>query len=363
MHQLVYGAVVHLRRRGNLSIDTLREHLSRTIDERLSSSASQFTIWSQLRLHSSLTDTFPNLRFKYHTVTIELAQRLPKKLDINPVLNNGIHAFSRERYRNSPYIICRTSARNHDDAGKRIFDAIDVFLSLSNVLWTNWNLFGLENKPDIKLDIGPYQFMWKGKKYLGDDCLWYTPSFNEASWFDSVKSYSDFIKIAPPLRNGLKSLEALPLERLAVQSLKLMNEGLKSHDALFRVARLWSALETLFGDPSGSTRSDTIIRRAMFGEKGNPVVKAQLEYIASLRNQFVHAGAENDNLHYIVQMLRDFVGRHIRYLIYRCDDITSHRDYLAMCDLPYRPEDLERAAIALQRKRNIVDFGRHKGSD
>jgi hypothetical protein len=356
---LIDRALIDLRKLGPVQPPDLIARLCKAVSAALSVREKPFTMWTALRL--THLDQSGGFRLSYRDVALEARHGLPKWLKLDNYLLSGFKDSEVNRIRGFSYLVCRTQARNEDDAAKRIFEATDIFMAVTNVAWRQWNVFGGEHHPEAKLWEGPYQFFWEAGRFLCSDKIWFNSEFDLEEWNRHPKKGTEFRELLPKVREGLAALERHPLSTLLSQALRLMQDGMTARDTSYRLLRFWSALETLFARP-GETRADKIIERALFAEEEPALPRVKLEYLNKIRNRYVHAGLENDQVYHLVQFLRDLVANHLMYLLYNGSDFSSHGEYLAMCDLPGSLQALESRRRAIERRENVIRLRRHKPS-
>lgn len=360
MSALIYRAVIDLRKTGVVKLNDLISAVNASASDALSSRKSRFTMWTALRLRNLSQSGGFDIRYK--GVLLQGRSILPPRLRLEEYDLSG-DRISPNDLSGFAFLIGRTEARNEEGAARNIFEAADLFMALTNVAWRQWNVFGGEHHAEAKLWEGPYQFFWRNKTFLGSERLWFNPEFRRDEWNRHPETGAKFRQFLPAVRRGLRKLEGHPLARVLSQALRLMHDGMVSRDSSYRLLRFWSALESIFSKENES-RSDTIIDRALFAEncEDRDIVRLKLQYLSRIRNGYVHAGLENENIYHLIQFLRDFVANHLLYLLYNGDDFDSHDEYIAMCSLPSSLDALKRRRQAIQRRENVILFRRHRGA-
>jgi hypothetical protein len=207
---------------------------------------------------------------------------------------------------------------------------------------------------------GPNQFFFHRKRFLGEDRIWYNADYDEARWNRFPKSARVFRERLSRCRTLLSYLEAHPLKVVLRKIMVLLSEGMISHDLSFRLLRYWSAFETLYGDPSGHTSTEQMIKRAVFALNDKTLTILKLRRLSELRNGFVHEGSRDNDDNHLVQFLQELICNHLFYLLTIGEDFASHEDFLAVTDLPGNGTLLAQKRLALDRREAILVHNRHR---
>ncbi len=357
LSQIIYRSVVDARKLGEVAKTDLMYRINSKATDLLASTRSRFRMWTYMRLNWNGAES--PFRLKINNVKFSGLPRLPTDLVVSDYDLNGVGKIKPNSHYGFGYIVCSVDARNEDDAARQIFEALDIFWSLANAIWSEWNIFGGEHHAEAKFWNGPYQFFFKDDTFLGTERLWFSSEFSDDEWNRYPKKRSEFDKLLPTVRNAIKELVDHPLRKIILRALKLLNDGMTSKDSSYRLLRYWSALEVLFSSAGGTKTSD-IILRSLFADKYYDIDRLKLDYLSRLRNQYVHEGLGNENVYYLIQFLRDHVRKHVFYLTFHGADFKNHEDYLAMCDLPHDLDALKSRREAIARRELIISIGRHK---
>jgi hypothetical protein len=356
---LVYSACIDLRKLGPVQRDKLLGLVNKKASEALAVAPRPFTMWTQLRLRQMVWSR--GFKLSFQDVRIEGRARLPKRYRLTDYLISG-HGYIRpNKLSDFAYLILRCDARNEEDAARKMFDAIDTFYAVSNLIWRSINMW-TDPHAQAYLWLGPYQFFWQGQKFLGKERIWYNPKFDEAEWQRFPKDAKDFLVRLPHIRKALADLQPHPLRQILSPAAKLVHEGKASPDLSFRLLRYWSALETLYSEGSNkNVPYDKLIRRATFGERDRELAILKLEHLAKLRNSYVHSGDTERERNELTQFLGEILAHQILYLLRYADDLADHNELIEMADLPNDLNLLARRRRAIERRENIIQFGRHRG--
>lgn len=354
---IVCRAFIDLRKSGEVTSSALRSRVNAAASSALAESLQPFTMWTRLRLRDM--NHCSGFKLRFDNVALEGVARLPKKFLLKDYFISGIGNIYPNTSSGFGYLILRTSARNEDDAARKIFDAADTFFAMSNLLWRGWSLW-TDRHAQAELWLGRYQFFWKGRNFLGQDKIWYNADFNEEKWSRFPKKGSEFIKILPHVRGHMRYLERHPLRDVLSKTAKLLHEGMASPDLSYRLLRYWSALESLFSDGEARNVSyGKVIQRAVFAAKDRELSIIKLDYLSKLRNGYVHEGQSEQDKSELIQFLRDVVAYPLMYLIKNAQDISDHREFLEMTDIPADEGAISRLRRALARADNIKLTGKH----
>lgn len=145
-----------------------------------------------------------------------------------------------------------------------------------------------------------------------------------------------------------------PMRDVLTKVLRLLQSGMESHDPSYRMLRYWSALEQLYGEPGNAGgNQDRTVRRATFAEEDQLVAQWKLSHIARVRNAYVHAGDNGDEVSTMSQHLRQLLTRHVHFLIHNAKDF-SHAEWLRMADLKGTVEDMERLKELIDLRVSLV---------
>jgi hypothetical protein len=351
-------AFVELRKKGDVSQDALIREINKRIAKLQSLPVKRFTMWSKCRLKQMSFS--PGCKFTIETVNIRTAARLPKWLQLEEHFVSGIGRIQPNILPFYGYVICSVNARSENEASKKIFHACDLLYAIVNTSWRSVETW-VQRRPSAKLWLGPNQFFFQGRRFLGKDHVWYDQTYDEEIWNSFPPDAKQFLKRAPRFRRALKALQFHPLKMPLKRALILISEGMTSQDLSFRLMRFWSAAEVLYSAETERTSAKKLVSRISFASKEDAWLdKIKLERVYQLRNAYVHRGSRENDDSSLVQHLREVLLGHIYYYLWNADDITSQVDLLAMVDLPSEETALKRIQVAISRKRAILKTGRHR---
>ena len=355
-----YRSFLDLRKNGKVSRKPLVSEISRRIAELERTPFQKYTMWTKCRLKEMSFAS--SAHFEVDEVTIKTSYRLPKWLQLEEYFISGVGRIDPNVLPFFGHIIFSVKARNENEASKRIFAAADTFFAIANTSrravesWT-------QRVPSAKLWLGPHQFFFEKRRFLGKNRVWYNPNYDEAKWNRFPESAEKFFDGANQIRRVINTLTNHPLHSELRNSLLLISEGMISDDLAFRLMRFWSAAEALYAAGEDKTPSKKLISRLTFASKSDVWLdKIKLERCYNLRNLYVHRGSNEADDTSLVQHLRELLLHQIYYYLFHGRDIASHADLLMMVDLPADETDLDRRKTAIDRRLNIVRSGRHSVS-
>lgn len=353
-----YRSFLDLRKSGKVSRKSLISEIAKRVAELESAPRHKYTMWTKCRLRQM--NFAKSVRFAVAGVAIRTAARLPRWLRLDEHFISGIGSIDPNVLPFFGYLIFSVEARNVNEASKKIFAAADLFFSIANTsqrsieLWT-------QRVPSATLWLGPHQFFFESRKFIGEGQVWYNQNYDEEVWNRFPRDATEFNRKAPRIRRVLKKLDSHPLQSELKSSLLLINEGMTSDDLAFRLMRFWSAAEALYAPEDDKTPTRKLISRLTFASKSNEWLdKIKLERCYHLRNMYVHRGSNDSDDTSLVQHLRELLLHQIYYYLWQGQDLGSHADLLMMVDLPGGEEALERRKLAIDRRLNIARSGRHR---
>jgi hypothetical protein len=165
----------------------------------------------------------------------------------------------------------------------------------------------------------------------------------------------EILRLMPRVRRALVALSSHPMREVLTKALRLFQSAMSSRDQSHRLLRYWSVLEQIYGDPNSYEKNySRIIQRAIFAESDKAVARWKMNHIARLRNEYVHAGDNNDELRTMSQYLRMLLSRHINYLLFNRAGKVSHKQWLEFVDLPDSEEVLSARKDAIDRRIALI---------
>jgi hypothetical protein len=353
-----YRAFLDLRKSGRVSRKPLISEIAKRVTALEQASRKKYTMWTKCRLREMrFTKT---ARFNVEGVAIRTSPYLPKWLRLDEHFISGVGTINPNVLSFYGYLIFSTEAWNENEASQKIFAAADLFFSIANTSTRSVEL-RVQRAPSAILWLGPHQFFFEGRKFIGEDKVWYNQNFDEKMWERFPKDAKELNKRAPQIRRVVKALGDHPLRDPLRASLLLINEGMASDDLAFRLMRFWSAAEALYAPENDKTPTNKLISRLTFASQSDAWLdRIKLERCNHLRNLYVHRGSNDGDDTSLVQHLRELILHQIYYYLFQGDDIESHQDLLMMVDLPDAENALERRKQAIDRRLNIARRGRHR---
>jgi len=342
-------ALFKARRDGPLTAQSIIDRAQQINHNDRSVPFNNFALWTKIR--SFGMNNHPSLTFKWGDVSIRLVSELPKWLRLEPFKNSELGIIDPNEPKGSGYVILSCQERLEKDAVDKMLSALSLFMSLMNIYETrgSWTIMSGRNWTAGQLRMGPYQFLYKNRKFSGPDRIWYEPSYSEKSWSSQIPGFDKYFKISGLVRKALRALEAHPLKQILTSSLQLAQDAFEARDGNHRLMRFWSALEKIYVEDWARDKSNQkVIERATFADENYKLSEWQLSHIARLRNEHVHSRGHEDMFMEQSQILRSILTRHILHWIFRGSDFKNHESLLAYVDLP-------REDGALKAMKRIID--------
>ncbi|MDQ4420757.1 hypothetical protein OOT33_09975 [Sphingobium sp. DEHP117] len=354
---LLRQALWNSRKKGTLTLDGVTSEAQRLATEQLSEPPKSYALWTKFRARNmSDAETF---KIRWGGVRLESAHHLPRHMALKEFFLNG-HG---NVYPHKPvfygHLIARCKARQPENAARQMLDAIDLFMAVFNM----YRLFGRRTwtsspQAEAPLFNGPYQFLFKGKESLNDKEIWYEPEFSESKWDSSPLTMAEVTKTLPTVRKALTKLAKHPFKDVLIDVLKLMQNGMASRDQSYTLLRYWSALERLYSESNSREKSyERIIKRATFADDDKLLSHWIMRHISQLRNEYVHAGDHDDDLHVMSQHLRLLLSRHVNHLLFHAPKVASHKHWLAIVDLPSSENGLREQKVLINQRMRILQQG------
>jgi hypothetical protein len=363
---LLRKALLNCRRQGGLTIDGLVSEAHRLAKNQIAKPEQSYAMWTKFR--AKRMSFFSGFRLNWDGVTLESAKHLPRYMVVEEYLLSGHGRIYPRRPEFFGYLITRCNAREEENAVTRMLKATEIFMAVFNMyeMWGRWS-HGAERWADGKLWNGPHHFVFRGKRFLGHDRIWYDPNYDEEAWKSFPIDMPELLDVIPRTRGALHRLSGHPLRTLLVDVLRLMQEAMSTRDQNYSLLRYWSALEQLYGEPHGREKNySRIIQRAAFAEYDKELARWKLAHISRMRNGYVHAGDSDDDLRVMTQYLRMLLSRHVNALLFGNEHVRSHAHWLEIVDLPDNEALLEERKAVIDQRLAIIRRSRavaHEGSE
>lgn len=353
-----YRTFIELRKLREVSEESLLAEMGQRVRSHLNIPSKTFTMCAKCRLQGM--PLVPASHFSIEDVNIRTTAYLPKKFQVSEHLITNMGYIRQDKPPSYGYIIFTTKARTENEAMKKIYAARDLLFSVINTAWRSVG-YRQDHRPVAKLWLGPYHFVFEGRKKYDKRRIWYDPDFKESDWTTFSPQAAEFHKRAPQFRKVLKTLDAHPLKECLIKSLKLISDGMCSGNLSYRIMRYWSAAEALYTKHDEKTPFSKLCDRLTFASESEAWLdKLKLQTLYSMRNNYAHHGKLEDNETNLIQHLQETVLNHIYYYIGHATDIESQEDLLLMIDMPSTEESLLRRKLAIDRKLQILKTKSHK---
>ncbi len=331
---LVREALWSARKKGPLTIDALLSEARRIAKRQLAQPRRRYAMWTKFRARQMAFSS--GFRLIWNGVVLESATHLPRYMAQREYFLNGYGSIDPSRPVFFGHLIARCDARHEENAVAQMLDAIEIFMALFNLyeMYGRWSK-GAEQWAEGKLWEGPYHFLFEGRRFLGQEHIWFNPDYDEKAWDIHPIDMKAVLRVIPRVRRGLAVLAKHPLRDVLTKVLRLMQNAMSSRDQSYSLLRYWTALEQLYGDPHSREKNySRIIQRASFAEPDKQIARWKLRHISRIRNEYVHAGDNADDLRVMAQYLRMLLSRHVNYLLFHAPEVQSHRHWLDIVDLP-----------------------------
>lgn len=354
----VWRGILAARKTGKLTDSSVIEALQRITDAKLSELVCKFSMWSRLSFAPPISSK--DILFSYDDVSIRLSARLPRYMEISEAELSRLNPIATKDTPGFGFLIASTGARNRTEAADKLFSATEIFQSIYNLALKPWNLMGSEQKPEATLLTGPYQFLFRSRKSLLKETMWFNPRFRKEFWKSNAGDLEKISKHAPSIRKALEKLEAHPLKEPISTAFLMMNDGMEAADMTRRTLRYWTALERLFQAGDERASYDKIIRRATYLDDPPDIARAKLARLMRIRNRYVHMGKSENEHHQLTQYLAAEARSHLFYLLFNGDDFADHAEFIDMTDLPSDAVALQRRRKAIERRERMIEKRRHR---
>jgi hypothetical protein len=349
-------ALIECRRAGTMTGDSLIASASALQKASLAVPQIPFTLWTKLR--ATNTAHSPSFTLSWRDVRLRSAATLPKWLHREEYFLNGVGRIHPREPEGYGYLILTCKDRDEARAVNRMMDALQLILGLLNMIetWGRHSHWGGRNWTEGKLWPGPNQFVFRKRKFLGEERIWYNPDYDDEAWNRQPLAMKRVLEVVPMARRALAALDPHPFADVLVRALTQLQDGFAARESSHRLLRYWSALEQLYVEPDAKGGSnDKILDRAVFAELDPDVSRWKLEHIARLRNDYVHAGVSGDDHHAMCQFLRELVARHINHWIFQGHELGSHAALLSFVKLPSGRGSLVHMRAMIDRRIRYLD--------
>lgn len=348
-------ALIETRKSGPLTPVRLLASAQQFAVSELSKKPRNYKLWTKFRARNMTLSKQFALQIGH--VKIRSVSNLPKYMRLEEFFLSGFGRIDPNPPSFFRYIVFSCEGKDEDSAVNEMLEAYELFMALFNMYY----LYGRSGRiygrswTEARLVLGPYQFVFEGKKFLGDEQIWWNPDFDLKAWDAFPLDMKEILKTLPRTKQAVHRLSCHPMRKVLIRSLMLMQSAMSARDGNMRLLRFWSALEHLYGDGSDGPKDyKRIIHRASFPEVHREFEKWKLTHAAMLRNAFVHAGGESGELEAACLHLRLLLSRHIDYLIFRAEHIQSHQDFLRMVELPASKNELDHLKALVEERAKLI---------
>lgn len=355
---VVWRGIINARKKGKLTDPAVLEELQRITDLKLAEPLRLFSMWSRLSYRPPIAQR--DRLFTHADVSIRLGARLPNYMQLSEEDFSSLAPIPTKDKSGFGFLIAVTRARNQAHAADKIFRASEMFQAVYNLALRPWNILGSEQKPEAMLLMGPYHFLFQGRRSLLQKAMWYNSNFRDEYWNSTFSESEKVFGAAGAVRRALNKLDNHPLKEPLSSALLMMNDGMEAADMSRRTLRYWTALERLFQAGDERVSYDKVIRRATYLDNPADLARAKLSRLMRIRNRYVHMGDMEGDHHQLTQFLADHVKSHLFYLLFNGDDFADHGEFIEMTDLPSDSAALQRRRRAIDRRERMIEKRRHR---
>jgi hypothetical protein len=340
-------ALLNCRKTNKKTEDALTKEAEKLAKRKVAQKPTRYHLWVKFRARNMGSNA--GFKLKWDGVRIRAAWALPAYLKVNEYFLSGHGDIMPNEPNFFGHIVLSCDARDEETAVERMLGALHVFHGLFNICasWGQYTHHSGLHWTDGPLWLGPFQFAFRGKTFLGNDRLWYNPDYLIAAWNRNPLDMKKVLSFMPRVKKLLKALEKHPLRDLIVKTVTIFQDGFASRDTSHRLLRYWSALEQLYSDDPNRNQQ-LIIKRASFAEGSPALERWRLNHAARMRNEHVHAGEAAAEADATTEHLRHLLSRHINHLILRRGDLKNHAEWLELVDLPT-------TASMLKARKAVID--------
>lgn len=341
-------ALLNCRKANQKTEDALTKEAEKLAKKKIAQKPTRYHLWVKFRARNM--GSSPGFRLKWNGVSMRTVWSLPAYLKVQDYFLSGHGDVTPAEPTFFGHVILTCNARDEETAVDRMLGALHLFHGLFNIR-ARWGQFthhsGL-HWTDGPLWLGPFQFAFRGKSFLGQERLWYNPDYLLEAWDRNPLDMKKVLTFIPRVKKLLKALEKHPLRDVIVKAVTLFQDGFASRDTSHRLLRYWSALEQLYSDDPRNRNQQLIIKRASFAEDSPALERWKLTHAGQMRNEHVHAGEAAAEADATTEHLRHLLSRHINHLILRRGDLKNHAEWLELVDLPP-------TAVKLKARKAVID--------
>ncbi len=348
-------AALETKRAGAEDLDSFIVELNKLAQPLLNARARAYKMWTKLSLHE--WGKSKAYLFKIGNVHIVLRKQVPSSLHLDKFFISGIGDISPEFPKGGVIAIARGRFRSDQQAGDGLHRSITDLASIINLALQSrrreWR--SGKAKPKSKLLVGDNQYLFRGRKNLNTESIWYNPDFREDFWIASNFRIKELERVSRYVRKLLREIDNHTSGERIMSSIRMMGEGWTSHDEHHRILRTWTAFELLLSrSPERADRFEDIIKRATFIAKDRQRWSTQLLHAALTRNRYVHENAAAVSAGAVATALDAYLTALIEWMLFSSVKFESHARLLDMLDLPPDPEALQRQATDRSRAIQIL---------
>ena len=278
---------------------------------------------------------------------IRLVTQLPQEiLEARKLIDPAISEDDR-LVRNYTGIIARVKARNVGHGFELAINRLDLLRGIWNFAHTRRTIWGSTSDPTTpitRLRFSRIHTLHETTGALATQMYWFNPEFREER-FTSLPLV-DWQRMQKYLRSVQQRLPRIAYRADLERAFIHYGRALDSTDMESAFLKLWSVLELVSG--LGGERYDTLLERAAFLFKPDPLTTYVLEHLRYQRNELAHLGHPQSEMRPLVYQLKRYVEQMIAV------HITLGRHFESL-DEAGRFMDLADTPTTLQRKRALID--------
>ena len=285
-------AALSTKKSGIETCERFLEELTTASNGLLTETFTKYSMWTKVSICGPIVRP---LQFSANGCVVRLRTHPPARLQFKKGFISGIGDIDPSYPNGGIVAISSGQFKSKSQAGQGLHLAISDVASAINFAHRKWRSEWHSGKarPKAKVLLGSNQFLFQENLSLNSDMIWYNPDFTEESWDRVALQMNEFSNLLPYVRHILRRFKDSNSGATIVSAVRMMTDGMTSHNTNHRILRTWSALEILLSrNASQADRSEDIIRRATVLLKEKELWRLRLKQAMNARHDFVHKNKE-----------------------------------------------------------------------